>query len=188
MLRLAAGLSALVAAVAVGTATQFDHAAIWYFDASVEGWTGTPAAPTASGGYLRSTAGANLLSPTGLDVAAGTYGQVRVRIRRVGTPTWLGQLWWSAQGQSWDASRCLAIPEPDFVDNVALLTWTPGWSGQIDQIRADLAATSDATNYYEIDWITIGRPASGASSAELDAERAARISADRALSQDVVAT
>ena len=59
-------LASLVAAVAVGTAQQFDHAAIWYFDTTVEGWTGSPNAPSASAGFLTPGAGSSALSPSGL--------------------------------------------------------------------------------------------------------------------------
>ncbi|PWE26522.1 hypothetical protein C4N9_21590, partial [Pararhodobacter marinus] len=181
-------LASLVAAVAVGTAQQFDHVARWYFDTTVDGWTGAPNAPSASAGFLIPGAGSSVLSPSGLAASGDTYAQVRARIRRVGSPTWLGQLWWADAGQGWDAGRRDTLAEPTFSsEDIAELTWTPGWTGNIDAIRLDLADGADASNYYEIDWVAIGRPSPGASSAELLTEQQARISADSALASSIIA-
>ncbi|PTX47849.1 hypothetical protein, partial [Gemmobacter caeni] len=175
-------LAQQIAAVSVGTNTQFDHAKIWYFDTTAEGWTGSPSAPAAAGGYLRppTGAGAWIASPGGLAVDTQVYSQVRARLRRVGSPGWTGILWWQAAGQGWGAGRSLAIPEPVWVDGITDITVTPDWAGLLDQIRLDLASAPDGSNYIEIDWIAIGRPSPGASRAELVAERTARISADAA--------
>lgn len=175
-------LAQQIAAVSVGTNTQFDPAKIWYFDSAADGWTGSPSDPTASGGYLRPAigTGAYITSPAALAVASAAYPQVRARLRRVGTPAWTGYLWWQATGAGWDAARRVSIAEPTWVDGVANITITPEWAGQIDQIRLDLATAPDATNYVELDWVAIGSPAPGASRAELVDERTARISADSA--------
>lgn len=175
-------LAQQIAAVSVGTNTQFDPAKIWYFDATADGWTGSPSAPTASGGYLRpaSVSGAYITSPADLAVASATYAQVRLRLRRVGTPAWTGYLWWQAAGGGWDAARRVSIPAPTWASDTAEITITPAWSGKIDQIRLDLATAPDASNYVEVDWVAIGSPSPGASRAELLAERSARISADSA--------
>jgi len=175
-------LAQQIAAVSVGTNTQFDQSDIWYFDAAIEGWAGSPSNPTATGGYLRppTGSGAWVASPVGLAVDTQVYSQVRARLRRVGSPSWAGALWWQAAGQGWAAGRSIAITAPVWVDGIADVTVTPEWSGTLDQIRLDLAAVSDASNYIEIDWVAIGRPSPGASRAELVAERTARISADEA--------
>ncbi|WP_370241461.1 phage tail tip fiber protein [Pararhodobacter marinus] len=181
-------LASLVAAVAVGTAQQFDHAAIWYFDSTAEGWSGAPVAPVASDGWLRPGPASSAVSPSGLGVEAAMYAQVRARIRAVGSPVWLGQLWWASAGQSWDAARRVTLDEPAFSsEGVAEITFTPGWSGVINAIRLDLADGADGSNYYELDWIAIGRPSPGASSAELLTEQQARISADSALASSILA-
>ncbi|MBN8291019.1 hypothetical protein JI664_03485 [Rhodobacter sp. NTK016B] len=181
-------LASLVAAVAVGTAQQFDHAAIWYFDTTTEGWTGAPVAPTASDGWLRPGLGSSAVSPSGLGVEAAMYAQVRARIRAIGAPVWAGHLWWAGAGQGWDAARRVTLDEPAFSsEGVAEITFTPGWSGAIDAMRLDLGDGTDAANYYELDWIAIGRPSPGASSAELLTEQQARISADSALASSIVA-
>lgn len=180
-------LAQQMAALAVGTQTQFDHVGIWYFDAGVDGWTGSPAAPTVVSGYLRppTGSGAYVISPAGLAVAAATYSQVRLRVRRVGAPTWAGYLYWAASGQAWDNSRRIAIPEPSWVDGIGLITVSPAWTGSIDKIRLDLASAPTGAAYIEIDWASIGRPAPGATSAALASERSARIGADEAMALDL---
>lgn len=181
-------LSALISALAVGTAVQFDHAVIWYFDTTVEGWSGSPSPPTAvAGGYLKPAAAGYVTSPAGLAVASATYRQVRARLRRVGTPSWTGYVWWAGAGQGWDASRRVTADEPVWEGGIGLLTVDANWTGAVDAIRFDPADGADGSNYIEIDWIAVGRPAPGASSAELDAERSARIAADSAQVSDIVA-
>ena len=178
--------AALIAEVAVGSAVQFDHAQIWYFDLDVEGWTGSPTAPeTTAQGWLRPGAGSFVASPTGLAVAGQAYAQVRARIRRVGAPVWLGELWWAGVGQAWDAARRVTAPAPTWDGDVANLTINPAWTGLIDAVRFDLATGDDASNYYELDWVAVGRPSPGASSADVAAERAARIAGDSAIALDV---
>ncbi|WP_257217167.1 phage tail tip fiber protein [Klebsiella pneumoniae] len=41
------------------------------------------------------------------------------------------------------------------------------WTGNIDRIRLDLTNQQDASNFIEFDWIAVGRPAPGASTAAL---------------------
>jgi hypothetical protein len=173
-------LAATISALAVGTATQFDAAVTWYFDESGLDWTGSPNNPTAADGYLRPANGSWVASPAGLNVAGVVYRQVRARLRRVGSPTWVGRLYWAADGQGWDTARSQTVDEPAWSGGYGLITWDLTWTGTIDRIRLDLANDTDASNYVEIDWVSIGRPAPGASSAELLAERQARISADSA--------
>lgn len=179
-------LALLIATLSVGSAVQFDHSSIWYFDSSVEGWSG-PTAPTVTSGWLRPAASTYAVSPGALAVDAGAYSQVRLRARKVGTPTWTGYLWWNAPGDSWNSSRRVTISEPTWDSGIALLTITPSWTGTIDQLRLELTSTSDASNYIELDWVAIGRPAPGASSADLVTERQARINGDGALASDLTA-
>ncbi len=179
-------LALLIATLSVGSAVQFDHSSIWYFDSSVVGWSG-PTAPTVTSGWLRPAASTYAVSPGALAVDAGAYSQVRLRARKVGSPTWTGYLWWNAPGDSWNSSRRVTIAEPTWDSGIAILTITPSWTGTIDQIRLELTSTSDASNYIELDWVAIGRPAPGASSADLVAERQARIDGDGALASDLTA-
>jgi hypothetical protein len=160
-----------IALLSVGTVTQFDHAAIWHWDTDVEGWSGVSTAPTVTAdGWLAPATGSGAVSPAGLAIPTQTYRQLRARLRRSGAPTWASQFWWAAGGQSFDATRRVDVAEPEWADDVALLTVDLAWSGTVDRVRLDLPAG------VEIDWLAIGRPAPGASSADLAAERSARIS------------
>lgn len=178
-----------ISLLSVGTVNQFDHTAIWYFDSDVEGWIGSPDAPAiVASGYLRPAAASYVMSPTGLGIAAVTYGQVRARIRKAGSPTWTGRLYWRAAGAAWDAARSVTISAPTYqTDGTADLTFNPGWTGTVDQIRLDLTSGATASVYVEFDWIAIGRPAPGASSADLVTERTARIAADQANAASITA-
>ncbi|RWR14260.1 phage tail tip fiber protein [Paenirhodobacter populi] len=178
-------LAQLITGLAVGNATQFDQAEIWYFDSSAEGWTGSPSDPVATdGGFIRPANGTDtyIVSPSGLAIAAGTYSQLRARLQRTGDPAWTGWLWWAAAGEAWDTARRVAIPEPIWSGNEGLVTIQPGWIGTIDRVRLDLVDNT-ASDAAEIDWIAIGRPAPGASSADLSALQQAMTTADQALAQ-----
>ena len=182
-------LASQLALLSVGTVTQFDHARIWYFDTAAEGWTGSPSGPSViSAGYLRpaSGSGSAIVSPD-IAVAGITYGQMRARLARTGAPDWAGYLWWRRSGEAFDAARRVAIPEPAWADDIGLISINAGWAGEIVQVRLDLADAPSATDFIELDWIAIGRPSPGASSADLLAERQARIAADSAMASNVVA-
>ncbi|HTO31347.1 MAG TPA: DUF1983 domain-containing protein, partial [Pararhizobium sp.] len=184
-------LAQQISLLSVGTDNQFDPARLWTFDASVEGWGGN-GTPTVSGGFLRPANHASdpyVTSPVDLAISATAYTQVRARVRKTGTLTWDGRAWWrQASDATWDTGRSETIAEPAFDSNgIGLITFNMGWSGAIDRIRIDLSTVQDASNYYTIDWISIGSPSPGASRAELLAERTARISADGALASDITA-
>lgn len=169
-----------IALLSVGSAVQFDQVAIWYWDVTVEGWTGSPSAPSVTGdGWLAPASGSYVVSPSGLEVATSTYRQVRARLRNEPI-TWSdAYLYWAGVEEGWDNARRVEITNPEWADDEAQLTINPDWSGTIDRIRLDLP------DGVEIDWLAIGRPAPGASSAELAAERQARIDGDSALASDI---
>lgn len=71
------------------------------------------------------------------------------------------------------------ITEPDYdSDGIGMLVVNTGWTDTVGQIKLQLTAAQTATDYDEIDWIAIGRPAPGASSAALASEEMARAAAD----------
>jgi hypothetical protein len=176
-------LALQITLLAAGVGEQFDWADIWYFDTSVEGWGGN-GTPTAVAGFLRPAevgSGAYVNTPAGLALDAAKYKQVRLRIRKVGTPTFAGFIWWNAEGQSWDAARRLAFDEPTYDANgIGLSTVNLTWTGTIDQIRVDLSSAQTGTDYFEIDWFAVGRPSPGASTAQILEEQQARATADAA--------
>ena len=173
-------LAAQIALLSVGSAVQFDHVSIWYWDETVEGWTGSPSAPTVTAdGWLVPAAGSYVASPDGLEVSAQAYRQVRARVRNepgVWADAWL---YWAAEGEGWDAARRVEIDAPDWSGDEAQLTINPDWSGVVDRVRLDLP------DGVEIDWLAIGRPAPGASSADIAAERAARVALGLALAEEI---
>ena len=168
-------LALSIASLAVGTDNQFDAAHIWHFDASVEGWTG---GSWQAGGWLQTTG--QITSPAGLDLAASRYSQIRLRLRRSGSVTWAGYAWWAGAGQAWDSARRIEIPEPTWTEDVGLITVTMPWTGAVDRVRLEFG-----TGTLDLDWIALGRPAPGASSADLDNLRQVMSSADDALAEDV---
>jgi hypothetical protein len=177
-----AALSQQITLLSAGAGEQFDWQTIWYFDAGIESWGGN-GSPTATAGWLRpadhaTTAYVN--SPTGIGAAGNQYSQAKLRIRKTGSPTFDGYLWWKASTDStWDAARRIALTAPTFDANgIGLITVSPGWTVTVDQIRIDLSAAQTSTDYFEIDWVAIGRPSPGASSAQMLSEQVARATAD----------
>jgi len=169
---------------------QFDYVNIWYFDDGVDSFTGN-GSPTESGGWLIPADHATdpyVISPGSLAIDGSSYSQVKLRIRKTGTPVWDGTIWWKYTGDStWDAGRSSSETEPSYdANDVAVLTFNTGWDGEVDQIRIDLSDDQSATDYFEIDWVAIGRPSPGASSAALSEEISTRISEDEALAEDIV--
>jgi hypothetical protein len=177
-------LAEQITLLSAGSGDQFDWSDIWYFDAGIESWDGN-GTPTASSGWLRPANDASdpyVFSPA-ISTDGTKYGQVRMRIRKTGTPTWEGYAWWKGTGDTtWDAARRANLTEPTYDGNgIGLVSVLAGWSGiTVEQIRIDLSADQDGSNYFEFDWIAIGRPAPGASSAQLADEQTARAAADSA--------
>ena len=184
-------LTTQIGLLSAATASQFDPAKLWPFDAGVEGWNGN-GTPTAANGYLRpanQAADPYVVSPSGLGVNANQYRQVRARVKKTGAPVWEGYCWWKATGDvTWDGARRATVASPAFDPNgFGLITFDLNWTGSIDQIRLDLSAAQTATDYFEIDVVSIGAPSPGASRAELLAEQQARASGDAANAQSITA-
>lgn len=190
-------LSSQMALLTAGSATQFDHVEIWYFDAGVEGWVGVGADPVVTNpGWLRPSSTATdprLTSPTGLVIDGTKYPQIRARIKKIGSPVWLGEFRWvTTDSAAFDTTKRVFIAEPTFDSaGVALVTLditSINWVGKtVTRIRLQLPNTISGTDLYEIDWIAIGRPSPGASSAELFTEQQARIDGDNSLSSSITA-
>lgn len=176
-------LARQVAEVAAGSGTQFDSRAIWYFDQTVEGWTGN-GTPTLVDGWLRpanASATPWVQSPAALAVDGSAYRFVKLRVKRVGSPTWAGFLQWiTPTDQAWNTQKRMAIAEPAWdVNGVATvdvqdIAW---WPGTVDRIRLQLGAAQTVSNYYLVDWVAVGRPTPGASVALVQAETVARTNA-----------
>ena len=176
-------LAQQIASLAVSSDPGFDAAKVWYFDTAVEGWTSNGGAPTLASGWLRPANHPTdpfLLSPTGLGVTAATYNTVQARVRKVGSPgTWSGELFWKrTTDASTDEARKVVVAEPTWTAGVAVVAWDvahPLWTGTIDLIRLDFSSLSDATNYYEVDWVGLGRRGPAASTASVASIEQAKI-------------
>ncbi|PBI84111.1 hypothetical protein BKP43_55410 [Variovorax boronicumulans] len=177
-------LAQQITLISAGVGEQFDYAKIWYFDSGLEAWTGN-GTPSVAAGWIRPANHATdpfVVSPVGIAANGSTYGQIRMRVRKVGAPAWDGALSWRAASDSgFDASRRVTMTEPTYDGaGIGMVTVSPGWNVAIDQLRIELSAAQTATAYFEIDWVAIGRPSPGASNAALQSEIAARASADAA--------
>jgi hypothetical protein len=182
-------LSSQMALLTAGSASQFDPAEMWYFDSGFEGWGSAGSGESiVTPGWFRpgNHATSYAVSPV-FALNGGVYPQIRARIKKTGSPIWEGAVnYATAAHGSWD--KYVTIPEPVFDDGIANVTWdmpAPWSSATIQQFSIRLNFVQDASNYFEIDWVAVGRPAPGASSAELFAEQLARINADTALAGDI---
>ncbi|MGF6234123.1 putative phage tail protein [Leclercia sp. 1548] len=178
-------LAQQIGQISAGTGSQFDPAKIWYFDSTVEGWTGN-GTPTIVDGWIRPANHVTdpwVASPGSLGVNSSSYRFVKLRIRKFGAPGWAGQLRWRGTG-GFNDTNMLTVAEPAYdangiatleFDNIPWLT-----EATMNQFRLDLSTKQDATNYYLIDWVALGRPTPGAGMAALQAETTARVAGDQA--------
>ncbi|MCU6671895.1 DUF1983 domain-containing protein [Leclercia adecarboxylata] len=178
-------LAQQIGQISAGTGSQFDPAKIWYFDSTAEGWTGN-GTPTIVDGWIRPANHATdpwVQSPGSLGVNSSSYRFVKLRIRKFGVPGWAGQLRWRGTG-GFNDTNMVTVAEPAYdangiatleFDNIPWLTETT-----MNQFRLDLSTKQDATNYYLIDWVALGRPTPGAGMAALQAETTARVAGDQA--------
>ncbi|QVV61170.1 hypothetical protein, partial [Leclercia sp. Colony189] len=96
----AESLAQTMAQISAGTGSQFDPAKIWYFDSTVEGWTGN-GTPTIVDGWIRPANHATdpwVASPGSLAINSSSYRFIKLRIRKFGAPGWTGQLRWRGTG------------------------------------------------------------------------------------------
>ena len=186
-------LSQQMSTLTAGTNSQFDHVVIWYFDSGVEGWLGNGTPTTPNPGWIRPVNHPSdpfLISPAGLSIDGTKYTQVRLRIRKVGNPVWAGWLRWIHTSDStFNNTKLLAVEEPSYSDGIANVTFNVSsehWSGKtITQLKVDLSDNQTNTDYYEVDWIAVGRPSPGASSAELLSLQQVMTSNNNALASDI---
>ncbi|MFL9731154.1 phage tail tip protein [Klebsiella pneumoniae] len=186
-------LARQISQIAAGTGEQFDSLKIWYFDQDAEGWTEddngyTPMSVTSDGWLKANNSTSTCRSPNGLTIDAHAYRFIKMRIKKVGNPTWNAKMFWiGADETGWNAGRSVVINEPDYDDKgIAILTlhdieWRD--STTIRRFRFDFTSGQDADNYLLFDWIAVGRPTPGAGMAALQEEQQARANADTAEAQ-----
>lgn len=181
-------LARQISQIAAGTGEQFDSLKIWYFDQDAEGWTEddngyTPMSVTSDGWLKANNPTSTCRSPNGLTIDAHAYRFIKMRIKKVGNPTWNAKMFWiGADETGWNAGRSVVINEPEYDDKgIAILTlhdieWRD--STTIRRFRFDFTSGQDADNYLLFDWIAVGRPTPGAGMAALQEEQQARANAD----------
>lgn len=186
-------LARQISQIAAGTGEQFDSLKIWYFDQDAEGWTEddngyTPMSVTSDGWLKANNPTSTCRSPNGLTIDAHAYRFIKMRIKKVGNPTWNAKMFWiGADETGWNAGRSVVINEPEYDDKgIAILTlhdleWRD--STTIRRFRFDFTSGQDADNYLLFDWIAVGRPTPGAGMAALQEEQQARANADIAEAQ-----
>ncbi|MER4440429.1 DUF1983 domain-containing protein [Klebsiella pneumoniae] len=186
-------LARQISQIAAGTGEQFDSLKIWYFDQDAEGWTEddngyTPMSVTSDGWLKANNPTSTCRSPNGLTIDAHAYRFIKMRIKKVGNPTWNAKMFWiGADETGWNAGRSVVINEPEYDDKgIAILTlhdieWRD--STTIRRFRFDFTSGQDADNYLLFDWIAVGRPTPGAGMAALQEEQQARANADTAEAQ-----
>lgn len=164
------GLAEQISLLSAGVGEQFDPFQIWHFDSSRDGWT----AGTYATGWLNVRT-ETIASPA-FSLNGNGYHHVKLRVQRKQLPTWGGLITWTGGS--------LAIPEPAFdANNIAIIDIDVPWSGTITGFSLKLASSADNLNYYAIDWIAVGRPSPGASSAALLREEQTRANQVMALTQ-----
>ncbi|HIA9768257.1 TPA: phage tail tip fiber protein [Klebsiella pneumoniae] len=186
-------LARQISQIAAGTGEQFDSLKIWYFDQDAEGWTEddngyTPMSVTSDGWLKANNPTSTCRSPNGLTIYAHAYRFIKMRVKKVGNPTWNARMFWiGADETGWNAGRSVVINEPEYDDKgIAILTlhdieWRD--STTIRRFRFDFTSGQDADNYLLFDWIAVGRPTPGAGMAALQEEQQARANADTAEAQ-----
>lgn len=168
------GLAEQISLLSAGVGEQFDSFEIWHFNKDKDGWTGG----TFSGGWI-DVKTETLQSPQIEDLDGAIYKHVKLRIKKVGQPTWSGLLTHIGGSKT--------IKEPSYdEDGIALANWQLDWTGDITSFTLNLASVADAENYYSIDWIAVGRPSPGASNAALLRESKVRASETNANAKDLV--
>ena len=168
------GLAEQMSLLSAGVGEQFDSFEIWHFNKDTEGWTNG----VYTDGWLNVKT-QTLTSPVIKDLDGAVYKHVKLRIKKVGVPTWAGLLTF--------AGGSITIAEPSYDENgIALVNFYPDWTGAITSFSLKLASVADATNYFLVDWIAVGRPSPAASSASLLRESKVRASETSANASDLV--
>ncbi|MGE2468151.1 phage tail tip protein [Klebsiella michiganensis] len=185
-------LALQIASISAGSGEQFDFTSISYFDKDSEGWAEDdswklPLPITSDGWLIPAGPTGTMRSPNVTKIDATAYKYIRLRIRKVGSPSWNLRLWWTGQTeQGWVDARRITVPEPQFdpatgiaVVSIADIPWTA--SADIRRVRLDFNTAGLSTaNHFEVDWFAVGRPTPGASQAQIQELRQAMTDADSA--------
>ena len=200
---IATSLNVLESRIANGSAAPFTAVLGWEMNNDVGGWTGYPSSfglwvPGTYASLLTTHASGRAYIIRQLSAAevfnGGKADKIRVRLKRVNSPTWYGvALYGIVGGHAEDGGFYRQIPEPEWApDGWAVAEWDMGYltaggtdwlTHDINMLRLDLAATgSPALAGYEIDWIAVGSRAGSALVASIAQEATTRATVDGHLS------
>ena len=168
--------------ISAGLGNQFNPVIRWEFAVDAEGWQdGYGNTPLVANSYLQvdpTTANEYVYSPP-IEFDAILNRSVAARIKKVGNPVWRGQIYTHAL-----ANPIASIPEPTFDTNGnTVATWDDiPWANPVTQLLVALpvASSTDANNFYSIDWIAIGSPTPAAGVAYVRSVEQASINRDQA--------
>lgn len=164
----------------------FDSGVIYFFDDGAESWVDTLGnAPDLTLGWLKlaNKASSWMLTSSSFDhtLPVSKYSEIRLRIRRIGIPEQdlvvsvhddLGTV------QSRVIEQDLYVFDAMDITTISIQPiWTVQNLSKISISRAS-ESTYDSENYYEIDWIAIGRPSPSASFSSVSEEIIARVKGD----------
>jgi hypothetical protein len=172
----------------------FDTAKIWQFDLLpaegvdvTEGWVAGEGGVTVASGNIKPAASLNTFITSPVITVDGTkFTEVRLRIKKVGNPIWAGAIYFTTSlFTSFTSVRKVEVPVPVFFAGEAVVSWnmleSDDWAfSVITALRIQLSVITDLSNYFEIDWIGVGRAAPAASIAAIAEERVAWTTADAA--------
>ena len=167
--------------VAITGAGGLDAAAgsTWHFDNDAQSWSAAGATISHAAGSITVTATANypvLVSPV-TNINGALYSRIRIKVtRRAGAATdWDGSVYYETSGHGFSASYRGALANPNLAvgqsaviecDMAALVIGGNDWvTNTISRLRLDLGVQAGGS--LEIDWISVGRLAPGASTAAL---------------------
>ncbi|MFC3554678.1 host specificity protein J, partial [Alcaligenes endophyticus] len=160
-----------------GIGEQFDYAKMWYWEGVREGWSsgtivdGSWLRPADSIGYV--------VSPRGLNVNGAEYPQVRLRLKKVGTPRWDAIVGLYAPGATASNYTMHKPLEPEWDESgIGVIVFTHTHQEVIDGVILRGGRDLSPGDYYAFDWFAIGRPAPGASTSALNNEAKLRATAD----------
>lgn len=168
----------------------FDVTKAWNFDSNEEGFTVSGTNISSSGGAIRINSTGNdpvLMSPTVALVGATSY-VIRMRVKRLAGTTWQGDVYYSTASHAYTESYKKRIADTTVLNEWRVLEWdmsslTAGGSdwlnNTITSIRFDIGTT--ASDQFEIDWISVGRPAPVSYTAAIAQEASVRSQADGSL-------
>lgn len=180
-------LAKQISMVSASGNNEFDSGVIYFFDDGAENWIDSKnkVADVNSEGWIKLGHNANswmiTSSAFNTDLNASKYNEIRLRIRKIGDP--LNDLVVSVQDNA-GVVQARVVDKGDYqfdTQNSVVLSIKTSWTIKtISKISISRGSASsyDALNYFEVDWVAIGRPSPSASYSTVTEETIARVKGD----------